>query len=66
MVDTPTSIWRETFETNLFGAVRMCREVVPLMRKLRYGRIVNMSSGLGQLQTRWARAVPPTASPRRR
>ncbi|HEX4331582.1 MAG TPA: SDR family oxidoreductase [Usitatibacter sp.] len=50
VVDSPTSIWRETFETNLFGAVRMCREVVPLMRKLRYGRVVNMSSGLGQLQ----------------
>ena len=49
VVDTPTSVWRETFETNLFGAVRMCREVVPLMKKLRYGRIVNISSGLGQL-----------------
>lgn len=47
--DTPTSIWRETFETNLFGAVRMCRDVVPLMKQLRYGRIVNISSGLGQL-----------------
>ena len=49
VVDTPTSLWRETFETNLFGAVRMCREVVPLMRKPHYGRIVNISSGLGQL-----------------
>lgn len=49
VADTPTSTWRETFETNLFGAVRMCREVVPLMRKLRYGRIVNISSGLGQI-----------------
>jgi NAD(P)-dependent dehydrogenase (short-subunit alcohol dehydrogenase family) len=49
VVDTPTSMWRETLETNLFGAVRMCREVVPLMKKLRYGRIVNISSGLGQL-----------------
>ena len=47
--DTPTALWRETFETNVFGAVRMCREVVPLMRRLRYGRIVNVSSGLGQL-----------------
>ncbi len=51
VVDSPTSIWRETLETNLFGAVRMCREVVPLMEKVRYGRIVNMSSGLGQLST---------------
>ena len=49
VVETPTSTWRETFEINLFGAVRMCREVVPLMQKIRYGRIVNMSSGLGQL-----------------
>ncbi|HUQ29633.1 MAG TPA: SDR family oxidoreductase [Usitatibacter sp.] len=49
VVDTPTSMWRETLETNLFGAVRMCREVVPLMAKLRFGRIVNVSSGLGQL-----------------
>ena len=49
VVDTPTSTWRETFETNVFGAVRMCREVVPLMRRLRTGRIVNISSGLGQL-----------------
>lgn len=49
VVDTPTAVWRETIETNLFGAVRMCREVVPLMEKLRYGRIVNISSGLGQL-----------------
>jgi NAD(P)-dependent dehydrogenase (short-subunit alcohol dehydrogenase family) len=44
-----TSAWRETFETNLFGAVRMCREVVPHMAKVRYGRVVNVSSGLGQI-----------------
>jgi NAD(P)-dependent dehydrogenase (short-subunit alcohol dehydrogenase family) len=47
--ETLTSMWRETFETNLFGAVRMCRETVPMMKKVRYGRIVNISSGLGQL-----------------
>ena len=50
VVDTSTALWRETFETNLFGAVRMCREIVPRMRKLRYGRIVNVSSGMGQIQ----------------
>jgi NAD(P)-dependent dehydrogenase (short-subunit alcohol dehydrogenase family) len=49
VVDTKTSLWRETFETNLFGAVRLCREVVPLMQRVAYGRIVNISSGLGQL-----------------
>lgn len=49
VVGTKTSHWRETFETNLFGAVRMCRAVVPLMQRVAYGRIVNVSSGLGQL-----------------
>ena len=49
VIDTSTSLWRETFETNLFGAVRMCREVVPHMKKPRFGRIVNVSSGLGQM-----------------
>jgi NAD(P)-dependent dehydrogenase (short-subunit alcohol dehydrogenase family) len=50
VVDVSTSVWRETLETNLFGAVRMCREIVPLMQRLRYGRIVNVSSGMGQMQ----------------
>jgi NAD(P)-dependent dehydrogenase (short-subunit alcohol dehydrogenase family) len=65
VIDTPTAVWRETFETNLFGAVRMCREIVPLMRKLRYGRIVNVSSGTGQLQ-QMGEGSPPTACRRRR
>jgi NAD(P)-dependent dehydrogenase (short-subunit alcohol dehydrogenase family) len=49
VVGTRTAIWRETFETNLFGPVRLCREVVPLMQRMGYGRIVNLSSGLGQI-----------------
>ncbi len=49
LVDVKTSVWRETIETNLLGAVRMCRDVVPLMQRVAYGRIVNISSGLGQL-----------------
>jgi NAD(P)-dependent dehydrogenase (short-subunit alcohol dehydrogenase family) len=49
VTENSTSYWRMTFETNLFGAVRMCREVVPLMLTTRYGRIVNVSSGLGQM-----------------
>jgi NAD(P)-dependent dehydrogenase (short-subunit alcohol dehydrogenase family) len=49
VVGSRTALWRETLETNLFGAVRLCREVVPLMQRLAYGRIVNVSSGLGQV-----------------
>lgn len=42
-------IFRLTLETNFYGALRMCQAVVPLMQKNHYGRVVNLSSGLGQL-----------------
>jgi NAD(P)-dependent dehydrogenase (short-subunit alcohol dehydrogenase family) len=39
-----------TLETNLFGAWRMCKAFVPLMKKNGYGRIVNVSSGAGEFE----------------
>ena len=41
---------RKTMETNVYGAIRMSRTFAPLMRKNNFGRIVNMSSQLGQLE----------------
>lgn len=40
---------RRTFETNVLGPLRMIQAVAPLMRAQNYGRIVNLSSGAGQL-----------------
>jgi len=40
---------RRTVETNLVGAWQLTQAVVPLMRIHHYGRIVNISSGLGSL-----------------
>ena len=40
---------RTGMETNAYGALRLCQYIVPLMQKNKYGRIVNMSSGMGQL-----------------
>lgn len=37
------------FNTNTVGAFRAIRAFTPLMQKNRYGRIVNVSSGMGQL-----------------
>jgi NAD(P)-dependent dehydrogenase (short-subunit alcohol dehydrogenase family) len=40
---------RATLETNLVGAWLLCQEVIPAMRRQRYGRIVNVSSDMGSL-----------------
>lgn len=40
---------RRTFETNVLGCVRLTQAVVPIMKRSGYGRIVNLSSGAGQL-----------------
>ena len=39
----------ESMETNLYGPLRVCQALVPMMRRHKYGRIVNVSSGMGQL-----------------
>jgi len=38
---------RETMETNVYGPLRLCKVLVPIMRKNNFGRIVNVSSGAG-------------------
>jgi NAD(P)-dependent dehydrogenase (short-subunit alcohol dehydrogenase family) len=45
----PTDAYRRTFDTNVFGVIDVCRAFAPDMAQRRYGRIVNVSSGAGQL-----------------
>jgi NAD(P)-dependent dehydrogenase (short-subunit alcohol dehydrogenase family) len=40
---------RATMETNVYGPWRLTQALVPLMQQHGYGRIVNLSSGMGQL-----------------
>jgi NAD(P)-dependent dehydrogenase (short-subunit alcohol dehydrogenase family) len=44
-----TGDYRRTFDTNVFGVIDVCRAFVPDMARRRYGRVVNVSSGAGQL-----------------
>jgi len=44
-------IVRRALETNLIGTMRLTQAIVPLMRARRYGRIVNISSGLANLSS---------------
>lgn len=40
---------KKTLDTNLYGALRVTQALVPLMRDSRAARVVNLSSGMGQL-----------------
>ena len=37
--------WVTAIEINLLGLVRMCREIIPLLRRRGYGKIINLSGG---------------------
>ena len=43
------SLFRRTFETNLFGAVAVTQSFLPLLRRSPAGRIVNVSTTMGSL-----------------
>lgn len=43
------STLQTTLETNTFGPLLLCQALVPLMKEHNYGRVVNVSSGAGQL-----------------
>lgn len=40
---------RDTMQTNVYGPLLLSRLVIPIMKSRRYGRIVNLSSGMGSL-----------------
>ncbi|TAF08168.1 MAG: SDR family oxidoreductase [Nostocales cyanobacterium] len=48
-LDVEIETLQKTMETNIYGVFRVTKALVPLMKKQNYGRIVNVSSGMGQL-----------------
>jgi NAD(P)-dependent dehydrogenase (short-subunit alcohol dehydrogenase family) len=49
LLSIPRDAFRRTFDTNVFGALEVCRVFVPDMAARGYGRVVSVSSGAGQL-----------------
>ena len=49
LLDSELKTYRDTLETNAFGPLLITQALLPLMKKRNYGRIVNLSSGRGQL-----------------
>jgi NAD(P)-dependent dehydrogenase (short-subunit alcohol dehydrogenase family) len=49
VLDSRVETWRDAIETNLIGPLRLIQSLVSLMKRQGYGRIVNVSSGQGQL-----------------
>lgn len=48
-MELPSQIVLKTFETNTLGAYRVIQAFLPAMQTKNYGRIVNVSSGMGSL-----------------
>lgn len=47
--DIPKIKLLQTLETNTIGAILTCQAFIPLMQRHHYGRVVNVSSQMGQL-----------------
>lgn len=45
--ETTPAEYRPMFETNVFGLIETTRAALPLLRKRKNGRVVNLSSGAG-------------------
>jgi NAD(P)-dependent dehydrogenase (short-subunit alcohol dehydrogenase family) len=48
-INADLQVVNRALETNLFGPWRLCQVFIPLLKKNKYGRIVNVSSGAGSL-----------------
>jgi NAD(P)-dependent dehydrogenase (short-subunit alcohol dehydrogenase family) len=50
ILKTPMDIFRTTMETNVYGPLMLCQMFIPIMLERNYGRVVNVSSGAGQVE----------------
>ncbi|MEV6866511.1 SDR family oxidoreductase [Streptosporangium subroseum] len=61
--DVTADVMRKTFETNVFGTVRVIHAFLPLLRRSAAPVVVNVSSGLGSLTRVTTPGAPAYAYP---
>ena len=49
LMDLPSSVFEQTFETNVWGVLRVTQAFWPLLQHSTDARVINVSSGLGRL-----------------
>jgi len=60
--ETEPEIIRATLETNVLGTWRLSQAFIPMMKKQKYGRIVNVSSSAGSIRRMEASPYAPAYS----
>ena len=54
--------WIQRYKDNFLGVVHFCQAVTPIMKKVKYGRIVNIASIRGHVVTTTVRDMPYSAA----
>lgn len=46
ITETPLSVWMKTLQINLFATIALCSAFVPGMKDRKFGRVINVTSGI--------------------
>jgi NAD(P)-dependent dehydrogenase (short-subunit alcohol dehydrogenase family) len=61
-LEVDEDIVQRTFDVNFYGPLRTCQAFLPMMQSTGYGRVVNVSSGMGALSDMGGRMLGYKAS----
>jgi NAD(P)-dependent dehydrogenase (short-subunit alcohol dehydrogenase family) len=45
-METNAKVWTETYQVNVISGVRLIQQLVPLMKKNKWGRVIQIGGGL--------------------
>lgn len=51
LLELEDEVFYQTMSVNFFGPYQLMKEVVPIMQSQKFGRVVNISSGYGQMES---------------